>query len=252
MAYTVKTVSEMAGVSIRALHYYDAIGLLHPAGATEAGYRLYSEADMRRLQQILFYRELEFELREIAVILDGPGFDPKEALKSHRKVLRARKARLQALIQTIDRTLESLERGTHVEDKDLFDGFDPARYEDEARQRWGDTPAWKESEKRTRGYTKEDWAAIRKENREIVQAIAARMGKGPSDPEIQRLVQRYRDHLNNRCYTCTWEIFRGLADGYVEDPRFTATWERIKPGMARFMQSAMIEYCNALEEEADA
>jgi hypothetical protein len=97
-------------------------------------------------------------------------------------VLRARKARLQALIHTIDRTLESLERGTHMEDKDFCDGFDPAKYEDEARQRWGDTPAWKESQKRTRGYRKEDWAAIKKENTEIVQAIAARMGRDRQIP----------------------------------------------------------------------
>jgi DNA-binding transcriptional MerR regulator len=250
MAYTVKRVSEMAGVSIRALHHYDAIGLLRPAGATEAGYRLYSEEDVRRLQQILFYRELELKLKEIGVILDGPGFDPGEALRNHRKVLRARRARLSALIQTIDRTLESLDRGTHMEDKDLFDGFDPAKYEDEARQRWGDTLAWKESQKRTKGYTREDWTAIRKENTGIVQAIAARMGKGPSDPQVQKLVKRYHDHINNRYYTCTVEIFRGLADNNVDDPRFTATWEKIKPGMARFMQSAMIEYCNAQQRKA--
>ena len=135
-------------------------------------------------------------------------------------------------------------------DRDLFDGFDPTRYEEEARERWGDTPQWKESQARTRPYTREDWVAIRKENDEIVRGIAARMDKGPADPRVQELVKRYHHHINDRYYTCTLEIFRALAENNTGDPRFIATWEKVKTGMADFMRRAMIHYCDTEDARA--
>jgi DNA-binding transcriptional MerR regulator len=250
VSYTVKTVSQLAGVSIRTLHHYDAIGLLKPAGVTAAGYRLYSDADLRRLQQILFFREMEVGLEEIRGILDDPAFDRRAALESHREALVARQRRLRRLLRTIDITLESLKEGTPMEGESMFEGFDPSRYEEEARERWGDTPEWKESRQRTRRYTREDWAAIRKEAGEITGGIAARMAHGPSDPQVQDLVRRYREHISRSYYDCSAEVFRGLADLYLQDARFTASWERIAPGLARFMSEAMRLYCDGLRKAA--
>jgi hypothetical protein len=132
----------------------------------------------------------------------------------------------------------------------MFAGFDQAKYEEEARRKWGHTPAWKESQRRTGRYTKEDWAAIHGKSKEITLGIAERMDRGPSDPEVQQWVEKFHQHINGSFYTCTADIFRGLADGYVEDPRFSATWEAVKPGLARFMSSAMHVYCDSLLRRA--
>jgi hypothetical protein len=139
-----------------------------------------------------------------------------------------------------------------MEEKDLFEGFDPARYEEEARSWWGETPAWMEAHRRTRGYARDDGAAIREESREIAEGIAARMKNGSTDDEVQRLVGKHHEHLNGRYSNCSVELFRRLADAYADDPRFTATWEKIAPGMAQFMQAAMIEYCSTREGKAGA
>jgi DNA-binding transcriptional MerR regulator len=251
MGYTVKTVSGLAGVSIRTLHHYDEIGLLTPAGATESGYRLYSDRDLERLQQILFFRELEMGLKEIGEILDDPGFDRRQALVNQRQALMVRRERIKRLIRTIDQTLESLEGGKGMKEKEMFEGFDAARYEAEAKEKWGDTPQWKESQRKTRRYTKVDWAAIRGENARIIQGIADAMGRGERDAAVQDGVRQFHEHINRRYYTCTAEIFRGLADGYVDDPRFAATWEKIKPGLAAFLRKAMLVYCDTLPREAE-
>ncbi|MEW5848055.1 MAG: MerR family transcriptional regulator [Myxococcota bacterium] len=251
MGYTVKAVSKLAGVSVRTLHHYDAIGLLKPAQVSGAGYRLYSDDDLQRLQQILFFRELEFSLQEVADIMNDPTFDRRQALLNHKHALMARQQELRQLIKTIDRTLDSLERNTPMKDKEMFEGFDPSKYEEEAKQRWGNTPAWKESQRRTKKYTKEDWAAIKQEASEITNGIASRMDRGPSDPEVQQYVQRFHQHINDRYYTCPAEMFRGLGDMYVQDERFTANYERIKPGLAQFMRSAMHVYCDRLLREAE-
>lgn len=251
MRFTVKSVADLAGISIRTLHHYDAIGLLKPAQVSAAGYRLYTEADLERLQQILLFREMEFSLHQIKNILDNPGFDRREALLSHRQVLQARHKRINQLIQTIDRTLDAEEKGIQMEGKTMFEGFDSAQYQEEAEKQWGNTQTWTESQRRTRRYTSGDWDAIKQEAKEIGEAIAARMDRGPDDPEVQTWVQRYHQHINDHYYTCTAEVFLGLADVYLQDERFTAYWEKFAPGMARFMNAAMNSYCNALMREAE-
>ncbi|MFO7172256.1 MAG: MerR family transcriptional regulator [Bacillota bacterium] len=247
MAYTVKAVAEMAGVSVRTLHYYDEIGLLRPAKVTAAGYRLYTDADLERLQQVLFFRELGLSLREIRAILDRPDFDRREALRRHRGVLVQQQERIRRLIQTIDRTLAAMEGGEPVAGKDLFDGFDPSQYEEEARRRWGHTREYQESTERTRRYTQADWEVIKAEGKEILEGLAALLDRDPADPEVQNWIRRHHQHINSRFYTCSPEVYRGLADLYVTDERFTAFWERIRPGMAQFMRAAMHAYCDRLE-----
>lgn len=247
MAYTVKTVSEIAGISIRTLHHYDDIGLLRPAQRTASGYRLYTEEDLERLQQVLFFRELGFGLHEIKDIIDSPGFDRRQALLKHRQLLLERRERLTRLVQLVDRTLDAMEGGIKMDEKERFDGFDQAQFEEEVRRRWGETKEYEESTRRARGYTKADWAAIQEDGHQILQQIASLMDRAPLDPEVQEWIGRHHKQINDRFYTCSPEVYRGLGDLYVEDERFKAYFERIKPGMARFMRAAMHAYCDHLE-----
>jgi DNA-binding transcriptional MerR regulator len=247
MAYTVKAVADLAGISVRTLHHYDEIGLLKPAQVSASGYRLYTETDLERLQQVLFFKELGFGLQEIRSIIDSPGFDRRRALLEHKQLLLERRERIGRLIQSVDRTLEAMERGATMAEKDLFDGFDQSQYEEEARQRWGHTEAYRESTRRAKSYTKADWDAIKQESEQINQGLAALVGRDPADPEVQEWIRRHHQQINDRFYTCSTEIYRGLADMYVQDERFTATYEKIRPGMAQFMRAAMHVYCDRLE-----
>jgi DNA-binding transcriptional MerR regulator len=248
MAYTVKAVADLAGVSVRTLHHYDAIGLLRPASVSPAGYRLYTDADLERLQQILFFRELGFGLQEIKAIMESPGFDRKEALATHRRLLVEQQKRLARLISAIDRTIDAIERGVPVSKDDLFAGFDETQlqqYREEALARWGKTA--EESFKRTSTYSTEDWAAIQAESDAINRGLVSLMDRDPADPEVQALVDRWFRLINDRFYTCSLEIFRGLGDGYVNDSRFTAFYDKYKPGLAAFLRAAMHVYCDQRE-----
>lgn len=239
MALTVKAVAELAGVSVRTLHHYDEIGLLKPAGQSAAGYRLYSQEDLERLQQILFFRELGFSLKEIRAILDSPGFDRRQALLADREALLQRKARIERLIATIDRTLAAMEKEddrmlTRDEMKELFDGFDPAEYEEEVRRHWGGSREFEESIKRTRKYTKADWQKLSADSGEIYGNLARLMDRDPGDEEVQKWVGRWHQHINQWFYPCSLEVFRGLGEMYVEDERFTRNIDKWKPAWRGF------------------
>ena len=183
--YQVKDVARLTGVSVRTLHHYDAIGLLVPGARTAAGYRLYTDADLLRLQQILIGRELGLPLEEIRRSLDDPRFDRKTALLDQRQRLRDRARQAEAMIRAIDVALAALDgsgKTGEITMEDLFDGFDPSRYEEEARQQWGTTDAFVESEKRTRRYTPDDWKALKAEQAAVYDAAfsALKAGKAPS------------------------------------------------------------------------
>jgi len=248
MRYTVKAVSKLAGVSVRTLHHYDAIGLLKPAGHSAAGYRLYAEKDLQRLQQVLFFKELGFDLKEIKKILSDPKFDRRRALLEHRKLLLERQGRLRRLVASVDRTLKAIDQGKPMNAK-MFEGFDPPQYEQEARERWGGTPQFEESQRRTRGYTKADWDRIRDESGRIMEGLVAVMDRGPADPQVQQWIGRHHRQINERFYACSPEVYRGLADLYVDEPRFTAFFDEYRPGLARFMRDAMKVYCDGLEKK---
>lgn len=137
-----------------------------------------------------------------------------------------------------------------MDDRDLFDGFDPSQYEDEGRQRWGHTRAWAEAQERTRRYTREDWAAIQKEGRAIEEGLAALMNRDPADPEVQALVRRRHQRINERFYACPAAMYRGLADMYVDDPCFAAHFDAVQPGLAGFLRDAIHVYCDRLEAQS--
>lgn len=251
MYYRVKEVADMAGVSVRTLHHYDHIDLLKPESLSESGYRLYGSQDLARLQQILFYRELGFSLMQIKTVIDSPDFDRVSALKAHRESLIKKRARLDRLVETVEKTIKSVEEGTHMSAKEMFEGFDMAqieahqkKYAKEAEERWGGSEAYKRSQESVSKYTESDWARIVERQKEIFDRFISLMDRDPADPEVQSAVEEWRQHLTSNFYDCTPEILRGLGEMYVSDSRFTESIDTAKPGLADFMSKAIRVYCD--------
>ncbi|TYS09955.1 MerR family transcriptional regulator [Bacillus subtilis] len=253
MKYQVKQVADIADVSIRTLHHYDDIQLLNPSTVTDAGYRLYSDSDLERLQQILFFKEIGFRLDDIKKLLDHPNFDRKEALQSQKDMLMKKKQRMEEMIQTIDRTIQSIEGGEQMNKRDLFAGLSmkdigehQQTYADEVRKLYGKEIA-EETEKRTSAYSADDWRTVMAEFDSIYRRIAARMEHGPGDAEVQAAVGAFRDHICHYHYDCTLDIFRGLGEVYITDERFTDSINQYGDGLAAFLREAMIIYCDYQE-----
>jgi DNA-binding transcriptional MerR regulator len=241
--FTVSQVAKVAGVSVRALHHYDEIGLLRPSARSPAGYRLYGQEDLQRLQQILFFRELGFALEEIMRILVDPAFDLRAALRMQRQLLEEKALRIRALIGAVDVALDSVERGTTMTKEEMFEvfgDFDPGTYEDEAKQRWGDTEAWRESKRRTARYCKDDWKKIQEEMHRVEDQFAEAMdaGRAPTDPQAMDVAEQHRQLLSRWFYACSREMHRGLGELYVSDSRFTDNIEHGRKGLAAFMRDA--------------
>lgn len=253
-AYTVSQVAHLAGVSVRTLHHYDEIGLLRPPARSPAGYRLYRQADLLRLQQILFYREMDMPLAEIRQVLDDPDFDPVAALHEHRRALEERAGRVGRLLQTVDRTIlsltEDLMNDDKVTDAELYAGFTDQQREEYAREvaeRY-DPAIVAESNRRVREMTKGQWAALGEESAAITQGLAALLDRAPDDPAVQALIARHFATMN-LFYTVTPQIYRGLGEMYMSDERFRAHYDQQAAGLADFMQAAMAVYADDLEAE---
>jgi DNA-binding transcriptional MerR regulator len=243
-ALTVGAAARLAGVTVRTLHHYHRIGLVVPEERTAAGYRVYHRAQIARLQEVLFFRELGFGLDEIKRIVTRPGYRRAEALDRQRALLVERAARLQELIGALDAALDAEKRGatmTSEEMLEVFGGFDPAEYEDEARERWGDTEAYRESARRTTAYTRADWEQLSREGAEIDAAFVALMQAGtpPDSPPARAVAERHRAHISKWFYPCTPEIHAGLGQMYLADPRFTRNIDRATPGLAAYMAQAI-------------
>jgi MerR family transcriptional regulator, thiopeptide resistance regulator len=240
--YQVKDVSRLARVSVRTLHYYEEIGLLVPARRTDAGYRLYSDDDLLRLQQILIGRELGLPLEEIRRLLDNPAFDRRQALIAQKQQLQRRAEQTAGMIAAVDAALAMLDStGEGGDMENIFEGFDAARYDAEARERWGETDAYKEAARRTKRYTKEDWARHRAEQEAIYRDAAALMtaGRAPSDDEAMAVAERHRVLIDRWFYPCSLDTHRGLASLYGSDPRFAAGIDAHAPGLTAFLVAAI-------------
>lgn len=236
---TVQEVARLAGVSKRTLRYYDQLGLLPPAGATEAGYRLYGEADLRRLQRILFLRELEFPLKDIAPMLTAEARDTRLAVERHRELLRLKMKRLQGLINLCGRVLNG-------EDEMSLQEFDQTEleaqrdeYAQEAKQRWGHTDAYRESAGRTAAYTATDWAEVKAETDEVFSGFASLVGHSPISPEVRVQVEKWRALIGRRFYTCDDQMLKGLGEMYLADERFQKNLNAYGEGTAALMGEAM-------------
>jgi DNA-binding transcriptional MerR regulator len=245
-AYTIGQLAKMAGVSVRTLHHYDQIGLLKPSARTAAGYRLYAEQDLLRLQQILFFKELDMPLSEVGAILDDPGFDQVTALEHHRQLLHRRMERLARLLKTIDRTIDKLtEDDMALTDEELYEGFPTEqieRYKREARQMY-DPALVEESEQRVKKMSRDEWKAVGAEGEAVAVALAAVADRYPGDPQVQALIARHHAWIEH-FYPCSAEVYRGLGRLYVEHPEFRAFYEKYRPGLADFMAAAMARYAD--------
>ena len=237
MAFTVGELAKLTGITVRTLHHYDEIGLVQPSDRSRAGYRLYSDDDVLRLQQVLVYKELGMPLDEIAAVLDDPAFDRGKALERHRAALVAKRDRLDRMLASLDAAIRH-EKGTTMDITSLFDGFD---HEAEANHRWGHTDAYQESARRTKHYGQAEWAQIRAEGDAVFAAFAQLLAEGapPTDPRVQAAVVAHREHITRWFYPCSVEIQRGLAEMFVADPRFAANIDRLVPGLAQYVHDAI-------------
>ena len=245
MAYTIKEIADLAGVTTRTIRYYDEIGLLSPANTGENGYRYYDQDSLLRLQQILFFREIDVPLKEIQFIMTRPDFDLLGALENHRSALRSRSERLLKLLDTIDQTIASFQGERVMSEKAYFDGFDESQYEEEARERWGESPKYAESQSKWSSYSKEQKEAIKAEGgRLAVRMVSENPEASPDDPDVQAAIGEYHAYLNKYFYTCNISFLRGLADGWVQDPRFAINYERIREGGVAFVREAVHIFCD--------
>ena len=240
MAYTVGEVSKIAKVSVRALHHWDEIGLVVPSRRSPKGYRLYTDDDLDRLQQVLFYRELGFRLEDIAATLADPAFDRREALRSHRALLSERVEHARALLELVDRTLRAMNGEEAMKAEAKFEGFDGALFEAEARERWGATPEYAEAERRKKKYTDADWKRMQSEADAVTQALAALMDENVAATDALALAEQHRAHIDRWFYPCTREIHVSLGEMYVSDPRFAAHYDRVRPGLAAYLRAAIL------------
>lgn len=243
--YTVGQVAALSGVSVRTLHHYDEIGLLSPRERSTAGYRLYSDDDLTRLRQILFYRELDFGLEDIAAML-ADDLTAEEHLRRQHRLMRTRAERQRQLLTALEKEMEARAMGIGLTPQESFEVFGTDKvtgeWAEEAEQRWGDTDAYRESRRRTAGYTKQDWVALKEESDAGLRAFADAMRSGePADGEhAMQLAEDHRLFLNRWFYDCDYEMHRGLAEMYVSDPRFTKTYDTVAAGLAQYVHDAVI------------
>ena len=238
---TVKEVSLLTGVSVRTLHHYDAIGLLKPTRVTEAGYRLYDDTALRRLQTILLFRQLQFPLKEIRDILDSPGFDPMEALTQQIHLLELQRKHLDNLISHA-RKIQTT--GVFSMDFSTFDTTELDQYTAEAKARWGKTKAWQEYEQKAAGQTAEQ----KQSTGDRLMDIFARFGKirhlSPESQEAQELVASLQDFITRHYYTCTKPILQGLGQLYIAEDSMTENIDKAGgEGTARFAHDAIEIFC---------
>ena len=249
MEYTVKALAELAGVTPRTLRWYDQKGLLKPRRTTEAGYRLYGPREVDRLQDILFYKELGLELEAVREILDAPGFDRLAALQSHLAELKARRQRLDALILTVEKTIDEAKGGRPMSDKEKFEAFkrraveaNEEQYGKEIREKYG-REAVEGTNARLLSMTEEEHGRWKALGAEILSALAAvRAKEDPAGAEGRRIAE-----LHRRWLSCTWTAYtpqahRGLAELYTADERFTAYYDKEVPGCTAFLRDAVRAY----------
>jgi DNA-binding transcriptional MerR regulator len=240
----INEVAKLTGVTVRTLHYYDEIGLLRPSEITDTGYRLYDEQALERLQQILFFRELDFPLSEIKAIMQNPNFDKTEALSKHRALLIKKRDRLDGLIDLVNNTIKGEKTMSFQE----FDSTEIEKYKKqyaaEVKQRWGHTDAYAESKAKTESYGKQQWQQIDAEGAAILKAFSDNRDKAADSTEIQALVKQWQDFISSRFYKCTNEILCCLGELYVGDQRFKDNIDKNGEGTAEFIKRAIDVFCS--------
>lgn len=242
--WTVGQVAERSGVTVRTLHHYDEIGLLRPSRRSASGYRLYTDEDLVRLQHVVVYRRLGFSLEEVAVLLDDPDADVAAHLRRQRAAVMSRLDELAELVSAIDRALEAEVSGiqlTPEEQRELFGEDFEEEYQEQARERWGDTDAWRQSQQRTSQYTKAEWEGMKAEvdgiNARFIEALQA--GEPADSPAAMDAAEAHRQHITRWFYDCPTEMHANISEMYVSDPRFTKTYEDQATGLAQYVRDAV-------------
>lgn len=248
--FTVKQLASLAGITPRTLHHYDQIGLLKPSRLGDNRYRYYGEEALLRLQQILLYRELDMPLEQIRLILERRDFDVLIALRDHKDGLLKRAARIEQLIATVDDTILHLQGKKEMSDKQLFEPFNEeqqAEYEKEAMRMY-DPEIVRESNRKWKSLTREEKQRIGEEGNAVYLAFLSAIDKGPSSSEAQACVAAWRKHMDY-FWTPNTEQLLGLADGYNEDPRFKANFDKIDPRLAAFVREAVKIYVRNIQKK---
>ena len=241
MKMKIKEFAEFTGVSVRTLHYYDEIGLLTPAFVDKStGYRFYDENSLIRMQEILFYRELDFSLKSIGEILSSPNYDKNKALNEQKQLLILKKERLERLISAIDGAV----KGENV--MKAFDNSEFEKHKAEAKEKWGSTDAYKEHAQRTKNYSKQKWNDLAAGMDHIMAefALCVRKDETPDFEDVQNLVKMLQSHITENYYLCTNEILAGLGQMYVADERFRNNIDKHADGTAAFICKAIAVYCS--------
>lgn len=249
MEYTVQKLARLAGVSARTLRYYDEIGILKPARINSSGYRIYGRAEVDRLQQILFYRELGFSLERIHALITAPSFDAARALREHHTQLLARRDQLNRLIANVEKTMAAYEGRITMSDKEKFEGFkrkliddNEKKYGEEIRAKYGDDTV-NNSNARLQNMTQEQYAEVTRLEQEMKDTLARAFQTGdPAGELAQKAADLHRQWLTHFWGEYTKEAHAGLAQMYVDDERFTAYYDQEQPGTAAFLRDAIQIY----------
>ena len=252
MEYTIQQLSRLSGVTTRALRWYDKLGLLRPSRTAESGYRYYGPAEVDRLQDILYYRALGVELARVKELLDDPSFDRLAVLRSHLSALEAERDRIQGLIDSVKETILTQERDEVMSDEKKFEAFKRRFVEEkerlygaEAREKYGDAEV-DASNARVMGISLELFREYERLGQEILDKLSAAVASG-ADPtgemgkEITALHRRWLTIMGDKCDV---QRHRGVAELYVQDERFTAYYDRERPGCARFLRDAVVHWAN--------
>jgi len=243
MRRRVSEVAKLSGVSVRTLHYYDEIDLLNPSMVLESGYRYYDQSNLERLQEILFYRELKFSLKEIKQILSHPKYDSMQALQKQKSLLLLQEKRIGELLELLEKILKG-------EGKMEFEAFDKTEiekakqiYAEEVKERWGHTEAFIKSEDKMKTYGKNQWQTIELEKEKILEQFGQWIGSDPKRQEVQGLVGQWQEWIERNFYPCTKEILNGLGEMYLLDERFRQNLDTKKVGTAELMAKAIMIFC---------
>ena len=240
MKMQIKEFAEFTGVSVRTLHYYDEIDLLTPANVDKStGYRYYDESSLLRMQEILFYRELDFSLKSIGEILSSPNYSKRKALHQQKHLLTLKKERLERLILAVDDAM----KGENV--MAAFNNSEFDKYKAEAKEKWGKTDAYKEYAEKAKSYSKEKWSSLAEGMDHIMEefSVCLKSGATPDSAEAQNLVKMLQSHISENYYLCTNEILAGLGQMYVADERFKNNIDKHADGTAAFICEAIGIYC---------
>lgn len=240
----INEVAKLTGITVRTLHYYDEIGLLRPSSISTTGYRLYDNNDIKKLQQILFFRELNFSLKEIKEIIKNPNYNKTDALKNQKQLLLLKRKRLDGIIELVENAIKG-------ENYMSFKEFDTTEieklkkeYAEESKERWGKTKAYSEYEKKSKNYDEKQWENINLKAEEILKLFANNMDKNPNSNKIQSLVKNWQDYITENFYICTKDILASLGSMYVNDKRFKNNIDKNGKGTAEFISKAIEIYCS--------